>query len=155
MLDGSSQDSTDWEHKDFLLNVMGLHHFHLGTQLETRGYMARTNTVLFGFVFRDYLEILGLFDHAVFENDEHFPRERRRIWSAYERFRRRGVPPGSFDIGGYGSMGITSAGTPTVVTLRAIDHIKLIEQFDPLLDSPNFLAKLWGAGQVPSKHRVR
>ena len=155
VLDGS-QHSTDWEHKDFLLNVMGLHHFHLGAQLETRGHIARTNTVLFAFVDRDVLEILGLFEHAVFENDDDaFPRERRRIWSAYERFQRRRTPVGGFYLGGYGGMGITLAGTPTVVTLRAIDDIKLIEQLDPQLDSPDFLAKLWGAGQVPTRHRIR
>ena len=154
VLDGS-QDSTAWEHQDFLLNVMGLHHFHLGTQLEPKGHMARTNTVLFAFVDPDALEILGLFDHAIFEDDDGaFPRERRRIWSAYENFQRRRTPPGGFYIGGYG-LGITTAGTPTVVTQRAIDDIELIEQFDSQLDSAHFLAKLWGASQVPARHRIR
>ena len=154
VLDGS-EDSVQWKHKDFLLNVMGLHHFHLGIRLEAKGHMARTDTVLFAFVDRDTFEILGLFNHGVFKNeDKVLPLERRKIWSTFERFQSRRTPPGSFYVGGYGGMGITLAGTPTAVTLRAIDHIRLIEEFDPQLDSPDFLAKLWGAGQVPARHRV-
>ena len=56
-----------WADKDFLLNVMGLHHFHLGLTKETAGHMTRTNQVLFASVTREELEILGLFDHAAFE----------------------------------------------------------------------------------------
>lgn len=52
-------------------------------------------------------------------------------------------------------MGITLAGTPPVFTLRAIDDTKLVEQPDPQLDSPDALAKLWGVGQVPTRHRIR
>jgi len=53
-----------WADKDFLLNVMGLHHFHLGMTKEAGGHMARTNEVLFVSVTRDTFEIIGLFDHA-------------------------------------------------------------------------------------------
>ena len=92
VLDGS-QDSPSWEHKDFLLNVMGLHHFHLGTRREQRGHMARTNDVLFAFVNRKTFEILGLFDHTVFDAEEGLlSDERERIWSTYERFQTRLTP---------------------------------------------------------------
>ena len=62
-----ANDTTTWKDKDFLLNVMGLHHFHLGLRKETSGLIARTNEVVLASVARDNLELMGLFDHSVFE----------------------------------------------------------------------------------------
>ena len=155
VLDGPGP-STDWEHKDFLLNVMGLHHFHLGTKLGSRGHMARTNHVLFAFVAPDTFDILGLYDHRVFEaHGTTLARPRRRIWARYERYQRSGTPAGGFYLGGYGGLGVTTAGTPTVATLAAIDHVKIIRRFDPCLQSPEFHACLWGGSQVPSRPKLR
>lgn len=151
-----AQDSSSWEHKDFLLNVMGLHHFHLGTQLEQRGHMARTNEVLFAFVSPDTFEILGLFDHSVFEADEGMlTDERERIWSTYDDYQLRRTPRGGFYIGGYAGLGITTAGTPAVVTMEAIKHIDIIKRFDPCLQSSSFLKRLWTDGTIPSKPKLR
>ena len=150
------QQSTDWEHKDFLLNVMGLHHFHLGTKVEPKGHMARTNEVLFGFVDRDTFDILGLFDHAVFEaSGNGMTAERKRIWSYYESYRSVRAKPGTAYIGGYGGVGITLAGTPVIVTQQAIRHAAIIKEHDPCLKSPDFHAELWGQGKVPAQRRLR
>lgn len=155
VLDGA-QDSSSWEHKDFLLNVMGLHHFHLGTHREQRGHMARTNEVLFAFVSPDTFEILGLFDHSVFEADEGMlTDERERIWSTYEDYQLRRTTRGGFYIGGYAGLGITAAGTPTVVTMEALTHVDTIKRFDPCLHSARFLKRLWTDGDVPSKPKLR
>lgn len=149
-------DSSSWEHKDFLLNVMGLHHFHLGTSRERRGHVTRTNDVLFAFVGRDTFEILGLFDHTVFESGEGMrTAERERIWSKYEQFQRKQLPGGGIYVGGYGGLGITMAGTPTVVITEAIKHIEIIMRIDPCIDSPQFLKKLWNGVEVPSKPKLR
>ena len=151
-----AKDSSSWGHKDFLLNVMGLHHFHLGIQREQRGHMARTNKVLFAFTSPDTFEILGLFDHSVFEaNEGTLTDERNRIWSTYESYQLRRIPRGGFYVGGYAGLGITAAGTPTVVTMAAIKHIKIIKHFDPCLQSPRFLKRLWNDGEVPSKPKLR
>lgn len=56
-----------WADKDFLLNVMGFHHFHLGTKPEKQGFIERTDDVLFAFVTRTTFDVLGIFDHSVFE----------------------------------------------------------------------------------------
>ena len=150
------QQSMEWEHKDFLLNVMGLHHFHLGTRLEPKGHMARTNEVLFAFVDREKFDILGLFDHAVFEaGGNGMTAERKRIWSCYESYQRRQAKPGTAYIGGYGGLGNTLAGTPGIITLQAIRHAETIKEHDPCLQSPEFHAELWGQGKVPAKHKLR
>jgi len=36
-----------WEDKDFLLTIMGHHHFHLSSKIEAKGYSSRTDDVLF------------------------------------------------------------------------------------------------------------
>lgn len=148
------QPSTDWEHKDFLLNTKGLHHFHLGTKLEPKGHMARTNEVLFAFVEPNSFDILDLFDHTVFEaSGTGMTAERQRIWSYYHRHQLRKAQPGTAYIGGYGGLGITMAGTPALVTVQAIKHVEIIKRHDPVLDTPEFHAKLWGLSKLP-KNRI-
>ena len=149
-------DSTGWEHKDFLLNVMGLHHFHLGTKFEQKGHINRTNEVLFAFVGHDTFEILGLFNHAVFEAEgDELTTERMRIWTTYDRFQSRRTPREGFYMGGYGGLGITTAGTPSVVTVEAIKHVEIIKRFDPCLESPQFVPWLWNNGDAPPKPKLR
>ncbi len=76
-----------WADKDFLLNVMGFHHFHLGRELEDRGFVTRTNDVLFAHVSRRRFEVIGIFDHSAFySNDpDAMPAERQRLWELYEQ----------------------------------------------------------------------
>ena len=114
-------DTSTWKDKDFLLNVMGLHHFHLGLHRESRRLMERTKEVLFACVTRDTLEILGLFDHSVFEEsvDESMTPERERLWAVRDEFLARGAQPGAIYLDGYGGLGITTAGTPTMITMTA------------------------------------
>ena len=151
-----SMNSSNWGDKDFLLNVMGLHHFHLSTKIETQGHAARTNPVLFAFVGPDVFDILGIFNHSVFEaKDGEFTEERERIWSYYRRYQNARMPQGGAYIGGYGGFGITLAGTPTVVEGAAIEHTKLIERYDDCLETPEFLASLWPDGDVPTKTKIR
>ena len=66
----SGHPEASWSDKDFLLNVMGLHHFHLGLTREAKGHALRTNEVLFASVTRDTFEIIGLFDHDAFERKD-------------------------------------------------------------------------------------
>jgi hypothetical protein len=66
--EAKAADADRWADKDFLLNVMGLHHFHLGLTREPGGHVSRTNDVIFASVTRDEFEIIGLFDDAVFEH---------------------------------------------------------------------------------------
>lgn len=129
-------DTSTWDDKDFLLNVMGLHHFHLGCNMESSGLMERTDEVLLAFVTRDTLEILGLFDHSVFEwsVDDSMTPERERLWSIRDELLTRVAQPGSISLYGYGGLGITTAGTPTIITMKANRQAASIRDIDPQLD---------------------
>ena len=58
-------DVDRWADKDFFLNAMGYHHFHLGTKIEPKGHVERTNEVLFAKVSRDTFSAIGIFGHSV------------------------------------------------------------------------------------------
>ena len=147
-----------WEDKDFLLNATGLHHFHLGLHQEPKGFMARTKHVLFAYVLRDTLEILGLFDHTVFDDwktDEAMTPERRRIWSVYEEHQAANNSPGQLTIGGLGNRGITTAGTPVVATQAAICQIRMIREIEPKLDDSDFVRTLFGKHTMPEELNLK
>ena len=147
-----------WGDKDFLLNATGFHHFHLGLHRESRGFMARTEHVLFAYVSRDTLEILGLFEHTVFDDwrtDEVMPPERRRIWSVYEEHQTANNLPGQLTIGGLGNRGITTAGTPVVATQVAICQIRMIREIEPKLDDSDFVRTLFRKHTMPEELNLK
>lgn len=146
-------NTSSWEDKDFLLNVMGLHHFHLGLTREKRGHVARTREVLFAYVSRDSFQVLGLFDHTVFDwtvEDELTP-ERAKLWSVFDDFQSARTAPGEIVVGGIGGLGITAAGTPTIVTWVAIKQVEIMRQLEPKLDDIDFVKSLYGEHQIPER----
>ena len=146
-------DTVTWEDKDFTLNAMGLHHFHLGLRKQSSGLMERTNEVLFAFVTRDSIEILGLFDHSVFDwsVDDGMTQERERLWSIRDEYLARGEQPGAILLDGYGGLGITTAGTPTMISIKAMQQAGLIREIDPKLDDCKYVETLFSGLAVPSK----
>jgi hypothetical protein len=58
-----------WADKDFLLNIMGYHHFHLGIEYEDAGHIKRTDDVLFAEVTKETFTAIGFFNHSVFESN--------------------------------------------------------------------------------------
>lgn len=129
--------STTWEDKDFVLNVFGLHHFHLGLAM-VNGHMGRTNEVLFARVTRGTLEPVGLFDHDVFEMESPtMTAERQRLWTLGEDY-----------VGGFG--GITGAGTPVAVTRAAQDTVRIICELDPKLDDRAWIMETFEPDGPPS-----
>ena len=148
-------NSAKWNDKDYLLNVMGLYHFHLGLRQEASGLMARTEDVLFAHVSRDAVDTLGLFDHSVFEwtvNDEMAP-ERQKLWSIYEEYQAAQASPGAILMGGFGGLGITLAGTPVVVTMKAIQQLELVRKTDPKLDDGEYAKEVFAEFAIPKKVR--
>jgi hypothetical protein len=154
--DPAAGGTETWADKDFLLNVMGLHHFHLGVTMEAAGHAARTNEVLFASVTRDVFDILGLFDHAAFEyeGDGTMTPERVKLWGAYQAREEAGALPGQLMMGGYGNFGITTSSQPLVVTRAAMRHVARIREIDPKLDDPAFVKTLYGAAGVPAKPKL-
>ena len=151
---GASKSGTianSWADKDFLLNVMGLHHFHLGMTIEKAGHVTPTDDVLFASVSRDVFEVIGIFNHEVFENDDPnaMTTERKRLWEIYEARQNRGALPGSLVIGGFGGMGISSSGHPLAVVRAAISYRRIIMKIDTQLDDLSFLQKIFTPDPVP------
>jgi len=146
-----------WADKDFLLNVMGLHHFHLGLTKETAGHMARTNEVLLASVTRDEFEVLGLFDHAAFEHEDHgsMTPEREKLWAAYQAREVAGLLPGQLSMGGFGGLGITLSSQPVTVVRAAQRHIRIMREVDPQLDDPAYVRTLYPEEQAPAKPKLK
>ena len=67
-----------WSDKDFVLNAMGHHHFHLGTKVQNRGHVDRTDDLIFSAVERDTFKVIAIFGHDVFDPTG---AERKRLWS--------------------------------------------------------------------------
>jgi hypothetical protein len=134
-----------WSDKDFLLNVMGYHHFHLGTKVQKRGHVDRTDHLIFAEVQRDTFNVIAIFSHEVF--DPNTP-ERKRLWSVHDQVAFRGVPPGSVVIP---AMIATSGHTIQVV--RYAQHCaKVIRNLEPKLDDLTYMRSLYPQGlQVPPK----
>lgn len=146
-------DVDRWADKDFLLNAMGFHHFHLGTVLESKGHVNRTDDVLFARVTREEFTASGIFDHSVFEpTGEEMSEERKRLWAIFDKHTCRGVPPGSFVI----ASPIATSGHPIHVVTTAQQYSRVIRELDPKLDNPEFLKELYGGAgtEIPSNPKL-
>lgn len=144
-----------WADKDFLLNVMGFHHFHLGMTMEPKGFMTRTDVVLFARVTRTTFEALGLFDHSVFEGHDQttMAAERQRLWRLRDEVLYEGVPPGTFMIGGM----ISTSGHSTQIVFLAQKYARLIANIDPHLDDRRYLERelYRDLVEAPAKPKLR
>jgi hypothetical protein len=124
-----------WDDKDFILNAMGYHHFHLSPIVEVAGHTKRTNEVLFAQVTKDNFFAIGIFDHSVFDSTDltitTMSPERERLWRVFDQRNSACRVPGRI----YLSSAIASSG-------HAIQHISLAREFahvirtvDPKLDN--------------------
>lgn len=138
-----------WADKDFLLNVMGFHHFHLGLTIEAAGHVERTDNVLFAAVTRDSFRVLAICDHSVFDkvdkSTQVMTSERERIWDIFLKWSSNGLPPGSAFIP---SMIMTSGHSYNHVQL-ADYYAKLIRHFDSQIDDKSFVDNLYNDAGIP------
>jgi hypothetical protein len=135
-----SKDS--WADKDFLLNVMGYHHFHLGMSYERAGHAKRTNDVLFAEVDRDVFSAVGFFNHSVFEESRDslaMAEGRKKLWAIFESRSARGVPPGAM----YVPYLIATSGHRVDHVMRAGRYANLIRTIDEKLDDKEYLSKIF------------
>jgi hypothetical protein len=152
--DPKTSGADTWADKDFLLNVMGLHHFHLDAPDVPR----TIDEVLFASVMRNEFEILGLFNHAAFNRADHgtMTPERVKLWRAYQARQAAGVLPGQLMIGGHANLGITLSSQPVAaVTRAAAQHVEIIREIDPKLDDPAYVETLCGKGAAPAKPKLK
>jgi hypothetical protein len=129
-----------WSDKDFLLNVMGFHHFHLGAAIQKRGHVDRTDELIFAEVSRDTFKVIAIFGHEVFEQNS---TERMRLWSVHEEIAFRGVPAGSAVVMGP----IASSGHNMHVVRYAQHCAKTIRDYEVKLDDPDFVKSLYPSGE--------
>lgn len=152
---GTSKKGPDvdrWVDKDFLLNVMGFHHFHLGEKVEAAGHVERTDDVLFARVSHEDFTAIGIFNHSVFElTGDEMSDEKKRLWKIFDDRTSRGVPPGSVVI----PSPIATSGHPIHVVSIAQEYSRIIYELDPRLDDPGFVNELYGKGKVNAPAKIK
>lgn len=137
-----------WTDKDFLLNAGNHHHFHLGTTLEARGHVARTDDVLFAEVTRETFGVIGLFGHDVFERGS---AENRRYLAAHAATRRGQAPPLTVVIESL----LATSGHPVHIVNHAGHCARLIRDLDPLLDGRATLDTYYAQAGLPPPEKIR
>ena len=133
-----------WSDKDFVLNVMGYHHLHLGTNVQTRGHVDRTDDLIFAEVQRDTFNVIAIFGHEVFDDPN--GAERSRLRSVHDQVAYRDLPSGSFVL----SAGIATSGHTDRVIRYAQHCARYIRYFEPKLDDLTYMASLYPQGQQMS-----
>ena len=145
--DNPDSNTDSWDDKDFLLNVMGYHHFHLGEMREGMPHADRTDDVLFAAVSKDTFTVLAILNHSVFEqpedHSESLTRDREFLWSIFDERSTRGAMPGSIVIP---SMVATSGHSLNTV-MAAQEYARVIREIDSKLDDLEFVRSLYeGSG---------
>jgi hypothetical protein len=130
-----------WSDKDFVLSVMGYHHFHLGTNVQKRGHVDRTDDLIFAEVRRDTFNVKAIFGHEVFDPNS---AERSRLWSVHDQV--AGVAPGSVMVPAL----IATSGHTLTVVRYAQYCAKVIRDFEPKLDDLAYMASLYPQGKQMS-----
>jgi len=137
-----SGEADGWDDKDFLLNTMGFHHFHLGERV-TNGISDRTNEVVFARCSREEFHIIAIFDHSVFDfvrdTGEAMNEERSRLWRIYTEFNESGMPPGTV----YVSNPITCSGHPLHIHDITREYTHVINELDHKLDQREFEEEIY------------
>jgi hypothetical protein len=139
----ANQDS--WADKDFLLIVMGYHHFHLGIKIENGGFAERTNDLIIAKITRDEMFIICICDHSVFNNEDGLTSERKRLWKIFTDCMTRGMPPRTF----YVPYDITTSGHSGFLVDTSIRWAKLVRKIDPEMDNPSFAIDAYNRANLP------
>lgn len=145
-------DVDRWVDKDFLLNTMGFHHFHLGMKSEKNGYVERTNDLVFANVSRGTFTLMGIFDHSVFEfTDNSMSDERKRLWAIFNSYITRGVPSGTPVF----ATQIATSGHPIHVIETAGQYSRIIYQIDSKLDNNEYLRDLYRSNNLKTPKKLK
>ncbi|MFT4416036.1 hypothetical protein ACLM5H_19425 [Fredinandcohnia humi] len=86
-----SRKLKDLEYNDDLLNDWGIHHLHLGEQVESDGYIKRTGSVLFARFDKLNAYFIDVMDHRSFTKQKMIEIIHRNWPDSIENFRLKGV----------------------------------------------------------------
>jgi hypothetical protein len=124
---GEAKSSDD---KDFLLNTMGFHHFHLDEHILPSGMSERTHDVLFARITRYEFHAVAIFNHSVFESDrdenDEMNDERKRLWEIFDEYSTRGMAPGTV----YTPSMITMSGHPLHIHDITREYTHVLNEID-------------------------
>lgn len=144
----ASADTNKWEDKDFLLNITGFHHLHLGHLVEGRKISGRTDDVIFAKISRETFKIIGVFDHSVFNNldsaTQEINCERSRLWDIFDNeIRASYVSENNLAKTVVMSSMITTSAHPLSIVLLAQEYLRIIFEFDKKLGESEFVNSLF------------
>lgn len=149
--DKPDSSANSWDDKDFLLNVMGYHHFHLGELRDDMQHAERTNDVLFADVSRDTFTVLAILDHSVFEQPkeplESMAKDREVLWSIFNEHATKEAMPGSLIVPSI----IATSGHSFNTVMSAQEYVRVIRTIDPKLDDPEFVQSLYEGSGLDAK----
>lgn len=132
-----------WDDKDFILNTMGFHHFHLDERIKPDGISERTDDVLFARVSRDDFHAYAIFNHSVFENDVDesgkMNDERKRLWKIFDEYSTRGMASGTVYIPAM----ITTSGHPMHIHNIVQNYTHVLGEIDPKVNDREFLKSIY------------
>jgi len=143
----------NWIDKDFILNVMNFYHFHLLPYEQNRQESTRTNDLIFAKVDRSIFEIVGIFDHSVFEssgNTNILNPERERLWKTWDNIVEKNMPKGSIVM----PESIATSGHSRKIVLEAIKYYKFIREYDEKLEQKSFLDVLYKNLKTPNNPKL-
>ena len=135
---GSAADK--WADKDFLLNIMGFYHFHLGEiNKGGKNISERSPDLIFARVDKFIFRAIGIFNHSVFKPTNSVPKEmsseRRRLWQIFDKYVTQGVPTGGIVIPAM----ITTSGHRLQIVQLAQEYFSIIKEIDSKLDDRAFI----------------
>lgn len=125
-----------WSDKDFLLNTMGYHHFHLDAAQGTGGHGNGSDELIFAHVTRDTFKVIAIFGHEVFETGSP---ERLRLFELHQEIALRGLPPGSVVVMG----NIATSGHSIHVVRYAQLCARWVNELEPKLNDLEFVRGLY------------
>lgn len=140
----SGPSSDKWADKDFLLNIMGFYHFHVGEIQETgKNISDRKDDVIFAKVDRTTFTAIGIFSHSVFDSVDpvtmEMTSERMRLWQLFDHAIASQSAPGSIVVP---SM-IATSGHSLHIVHAAQEYGRIIKEIDPKLDDREFVNSLY------------
>ena len=121
--------------KDMMLTRMGLHHFHI-EGMTPGNPKGRSKHLIFAEVTETTFTVIALTDHDAFNP---MSPEGRRFHDICHSYIQKDMAPGT----GYMMNPVMSSGHSLLLTIFSNECDAKMKQFDPLLDDPDFIEKIY------------
>lgn len=128
-----------WDDKDRALNILGVHHFHIGLGLTSSGLTTRSSELILALVRRDEFHVLGVFTHEVFEAGDECARLIEALYGSVDRESElvsQRVDPG------LGGAGIANSGHAVAIRFEVAKIMMTLWQYERLLEGEAGIGKL-------------